>query len=90
MEASPFEDDLDRHIARLVFAGLTNKAVAARTGLPVGTVKWRLHRMYRRMGVESRSLFVLALRDAAIFGWQPQEHPAGEQTKPPQERDERR
>lgn len=90
MAQSPFEDDLDRRIAHMVFDGLTNKAVAARAGIPEGTVKWRLHRMYRRLGVESRTRFVLTLRDLAIFGWPPQDRPLGEQTKHPQDRDERR
>lgn len=58
-----FEDELDKSIARLVVDGLPNKAIAARVKLPEGTVKWRLHRMYRRLGVPSRSRFVLELRD---------------------------
>jgi DNA-binding NarL/FixJ family response regulator len=58
-----FSDDLDRAIARLVIEGLPNKAIAARVGIPEGTVKWRLHRMYSRVGVLTRSRFVLEVRD---------------------------
>lgn len=63
MGTEVFADDLDEVIARLVVEGLPNKAIAARTGMPEGTVKWRLHRMYQRAGVQTRSRFVLELRD---------------------------
>jgi DNA-binding NarL/FixJ family response regulator len=56
------EDELDRTITRMVLAGQTNKAIARAAGIPEGTVKWRLHRMYRRLGVSSRVAFALALR----------------------------
>lgn len=58
-----FTDEIDEKIARLVVAGLPNKAVAARLEIPEGTVKWRLHRMYGRMGVQSRTGFVLEVRE---------------------------
>ena len=63
MATEVFADDLDEAIARLVVEGLPNKTIAARTGMPEGTVKWRLHRMYQRAGVQTRSRFVLELRD---------------------------
>lgn len=63
MDADVFSDEMDEAIARLVIAGLPNKGIAARTGLPEGTVKWRLHRMYQRAGVQTRTRFVLELRD---------------------------
>jgi DNA-binding NarL/FixJ family response regulator len=59
----PFEDPLDRAIARMVMEGAPNKVIATQTGLPEGTVKWRLHRMYDRLRVTSRTSFALALRD---------------------------
>lgn len=68
MGAEPFADDVDLAIARLVIEGLPNKAIAARVGLPEGTVKWRLHRMYRQLGVQSRSRFVLELRERLSSG----------------------
>ncbi|HEV2756423.1 MAG TPA: helix-turn-helix transcriptional regulator [Actinomycetota bacterium] len=58
-----FTDEIDETVARMVVAGLPNKAIAARLEMPEGTVKWRLHRMYARMGVQSRTRFVLEVRD---------------------------
>lgn len=63
-----FTDEIDETIARLVVAGLPNKAIAARLQIPEGTVKWRLHRMYGRMGVQTRTGFVLELRDVLAGG----------------------
>ncbi|HYP23527.1 MAG TPA: helix-turn-helix transcriptional regulator [Actinomycetota bacterium] len=65
MTQAPWTDETDETIARLVVEGLPNKAIAARLGIPEGTVKWRLHRMYGRAGVQSRTRFVLVLRDLA-------------------------
>ncbi len=59
----PFGDALDREIARMVMDGAPNKAIARATGLAEGTVKWRLHRRYARLGVSSRTTFAMALRD---------------------------
>lgn len=63
MAQDAFTDETDETIARLVVAGLANKTIAARLGIPEGTVKWRLHRMYGRIGVQSRTGFVLEVRD---------------------------
>lgn len=63
MAREVFTDETDETVARLVVAGLPNKTIAARLGIPEGTVKWRLHRMYGRVGVQSRSRFVLEVRD---------------------------
>lgn len=63
-----FTDEIDVTIAGLVVAGLPNKAIAARLEMPEGTVKWRLHRMYGRAGVQSRTRFVLAMRDRFADG----------------------
>ena len=60
---SPFADDLDRRIAEMVVQGAPNKAIARATGLPLGTVKWRLHRMYGRLRVGSRTAFAMTVRD---------------------------
>ncbi len=62
-DVSPFSDDVDRQIAHMVIEGAPNKVIATRTGLPLGTVKWRLHRMYRRLEVHSRTTFAMAARD---------------------------
>lgn len=55
-------DATDRAIIDLVLAGHTNKAISRRLSLPEGTVKWRLHRLYGRLGVSSRVQFALRLR----------------------------
>lgn len=60
---TPFADELDRRIAEMVVQGAPNKAIARATGLPLGTVKWRLHRMYGRVRVASRTAFAMAVRD---------------------------
>ncbi len=59
----PFSDDVDRRIAHMVIEGAPNKVIASATGLALGTVKWRLHRMYRRLGVHSRTTFAMSVRD---------------------------
>ena len=59
----PFNDEIDREIARMLVDGAPNKAIARKTGLALGTVKWRLHRMYRRIGVHSRTAFAIAVRE---------------------------
>lgn len=56
------EDEVDRRIVELVLQGATNKAIARAIKLPEGTVKWRLHRLYARLGVGSRVQFVMELR----------------------------
>lgn len=47
----------------MVIEGAPNKVIARRTGLPLGTVKWRLHRMYQRLGVHTRTTFAMSVRD---------------------------
>lgn len=66
--ASPFVDDVDRRIAHMVIGGAPNKVIASRTDLPLGTVKWRLHRMYTRLGVNSRTAFAMRVRDLLDAG----------------------
>ena len=51
-------DDIDRTIIQRVIEGRTNRNIAREVGLAEGTVKWRLHRLYRRLGVSSRVQFV--------------------------------
>lgn len=55
-------DRLDRQIVDLVLAGAGNKQIARELGLPEGTVKWRVHRLYVRVGVSSRTQFVLKMQ----------------------------
>ncbi len=58
-----FRDEVDRVISRMVVEGAPNKVIARATGLALGTIKWRLHRMYTRLGVHSRTPFAMAVRD---------------------------
>ena len=56
-------DRIDREIVRLLLAGEPNKVIARRLDIPLGTVKWRLHRLYARVGVTSRVQFAMKVRD---------------------------
>jgi DNA-binding NarL/FixJ family response regulator len=42
-------------VARLVTRGATNREVAAALGLSAKTVEWHLSRLYRKVGVRSRT-----------------------------------
>ena len=54
----------EARLARLCAAGLPNLEIAARLGVSVGTIKMRVHRLCRRLGVANRR--ALAARVAAI------------------------
>jgi DNA-binding CsgD family transcriptional regulator len=45
----------EERIARLVAAGRTNKEVAEELDVSTKTVEWNLTRVYRKLGVRSRS-----------------------------------
>jgi len=62
-QAVAFVDEVDRSIALRVVAGSTNKVIARDLSIPEGTVKWRLHGMYQRLGVASRVEFAMRARD---------------------------
>lgn len=51
-------DEIDLRIAQMVISGKSNKEIAHRLGMPEGTVKSRVHRLYKRLGVSSRAQFV--------------------------------
>jgi LuxR family maltose regulon positive regulatory protein len=46
-----------KRIAKLVVRGSTNREVAATLGLSAKTVEWHLSRLYRQVGVRSRTEF---------------------------------
>jgi DNA-binding CsgD family transcriptional regulator len=52
----------ESRVAKLVAAGFRNREVAERLGLSPKTVEWTLTRVYRKLGLRSRT--ELALRDA--------------------------
>jgi len=62
--------DREQQITNLVCDGLSNKVIATRLGLSVGTVKAHLHRIYSKLHIGSRSeLIALAVsRQNAIRG----------------------
>lgn len=55
-------DSTDKRIARMVLDGASNKDIAKELDVSIATVKWRLYRLYKAVGVSSRTQFVLRLR----------------------------
>ena len=53
----------ESEIARLVAAGRTNREVAAALHLSARTVEWNLSKLYRKLGVRSRTEL------AGALGW---------------------
>jgi DNA-binding NarL/FixJ family response regulator len=53
-------------VAVLVARGSTNREVAAALGLSAKTVEWHLSRLYRKVGVRSRTELALAWRFSKI------------------------
>jgi DNA-binding NarL/FixJ family response regulator len=49
----------ESEVAKLVLRGFNNKDIAQQLGLQVGTVKIHLHRIYRKLGVPNRMVFLL-------------------------------
>ncbi len=54
----------ERTVARLVVTGLTNREVAAELVLSAKTIEFHLGRIYRKLGVRSRTELAARLRDA--------------------------
>jgi RNA polymerase sigma factor (sigma-70 family) len=53
----------ETQIVRLVCEGFSNKEIARRMGVSEGTIKFRLHYIYQKLGLNNRtSLATLALR----------------------------
>jgi DNA-binding NarL/FixJ family response regulator len=50
-----------RQVATLVLRGLSNREIAEKLGLTVGTVKVHLHAMYEKLDVRSRTELASAL-----------------------------
>lgn len=59
-------DRIDQRITELVLRGESNKAVAKEVGVPEGTVKWRLHRLYEAVGAHNRAQFVLKVHEGGM------------------------
>lgn len=56
----------ERRVARLVADGLTNREVAAKQFTTVATVEAHLTRIYRKLGVRSRTELARAVADGAV------------------------
>jgi DNA-binding NarL/FixJ family response regulator len=48
-------DPISARLATRVYRGWSNRAMADAWGVPVGTIKWRLHRLFRRLGLRRRA-----------------------------------
>jgi DNA-binding NarL/FixJ family response regulator len=48
-------------VARLAADGLTNKAIAGQVEVSVKAVEWHLSRVYRKLGIRSRTGLAAAL-----------------------------
>jgi DNA-binding CsgD family transcriptional regulator len=60
--------DAEERVAALVCRGLTNREIAAKLFITLSTVEQHLTRVYRKLGVDSRSDVSLALRMRALDG----------------------
>ena len=54
----------DRELVDLVAGGLSNKEIAQRLGIAEGTVKIRLHVLYKKIGVSSRAQLAARVAEA--------------------------
>jgi LuxR family maltose regulon positive regulatory protein len=56
----------DRELLQLIASGLTNREVTVRIASSEGTVKWYLHHLYSKLGVNRRTLAVMRARELGI------------------------
>jgi LuxR family maltose regulon positive regulatory protein len=56
----------ERELLQLIASGLTNRQVAERIAISEGTVKWYLHHLYSKLGVNRRTLAVMRARELGI------------------------
>lgn len=57
----------ERAIAQLVGQGLRNREIGDELGLTEGTVKVSLHRIYDKLGIETRVELAMLARDAGLY-----------------------
>jgi two-component system nitrate/nitrite response regulator NarL len=58
-ESGPVFTDREKDVLRSLLQGLGNKEIAARMGIPETTVKFLIQKLFRKVGVHSRSQLVL-------------------------------
>lgn len=59
--------DREEEILRLITDGLSNREVAARTFVTVGTVKTHINNLYRKLGVHSRTQAIARARELGLL-----------------------
>ena len=52
-----------RQVAALAYRGLSNRAIAEKLGVTVGTIKVHLHAIYEKLDIHSRAELTTALAD---------------------------
>jgi DNA-binding NarL/FixJ family response regulator len=55
-------------VAKLAAAGFRNREIAERLGLSPKTVEWTLTRVYRKLGLRSRTELAVRVADARAAG----------------------
>ena len=58
-------------VAKLAAAGFRNREIAERLGLSPKTIEWTLTRVYRKLGLRSRTELALRLSGARAAGENP-------------------
>jgi two-component system nitrate/nitrite response regulator NarP len=56
----------ERGVVALVARGLRNKEIAAELGISEGTVKVNLHRIYMKLGINSRTELTILVKDSGL------------------------
>jgi LuxR family maltose regulon positive regulatory protein len=57
----------EAEVLHLLDQGLSNREIAARLFLSEGTVKTHTHRLYRKLGVQSRTSALARARELGLF-----------------------
>jgi len=61
----------ESNVAKLAAAGLRNREIAERLGLRPKTIEWTLTRVYRKLGLRSRTELALRVTGASAAGENP-------------------
>lgn len=61
MAAAPVLTGREYEIAQLASVGLSNQAIAARLSISIRTVENHLHKVFRKLGVDTRASLAAAL-----------------------------